>query len=441
MRLRAPRRGVLATLALLPIAGAAPLQAATPAAAPAGPAAHETAPLVIPADPFAGLAPHFRQLARQDDSAKDWHRALMRWQAVATLDPADPIARQRIVAIQALLKTNAERHFALAKAALQKEQYARAFREFLRTLSYDPGNHLALEMVKHELNAKSVLEYTVARGDTLHKIAVAQYQDPDLTYLVQYYNDVTNPRALEVGQVLKLPVMVGVNLAAPAPPGLPAPPAQAAAPEIPKAAPGKPKAAAPPPVSKAEPGRKARPAAPPPASEAARDAAGTAIVAAEASQTPQTTADYSPTTTNPAFAKAKALFDQKQYEGAATAAESVLENDPANQDARELVNAATYERGQALRRQKQPVAALQVLTRVDPDYKDTGTVVASLKDELKGQEAEVHYIAGVTAYLQEDLDTAIGEWELTLKLDPGHRQATKDLENAKALRDKLSAVK
>jgi tetratricopeptide (TPR) repeat protein len=424
----------LALLGAAMLIGAAPVW--LPAASP--PLAPEVKP-EIPDDPFAGLAERFRLMAQRDEASKDWQRALMRWEAVAAIDSKDRESRQRISAIRRLLKETGDRHFALAKEALKQKQYAKAFREFLRTLSYDSDNEMALTMVKHELNAKSINEYTVQRGDTLREIAQSQYDDPELTYLVQYYNDIARPRDLKIGQVLKLPVVAGIEFAQAAAPlaaaAKPAPAPAAVAKAEPKAAPKpEPKTEA-----KAEP----KPEAPPPAvaKVEAPQSAGAAIVAAEVRQTPQAEPEYSAAKSESRYEAAKRLFDAKQYDKSAAAAEAVLDEDPANGDARELVNASYYEQGKALRDKQQNVAALQVLTRVDPGYKDVGTLMTSLQGSLSGQEAEVHYIAGVTAFLQEDLDTAIKEWEQTLQIDPKHPQAGKDLENARALQAKLATVK
>ena len=166
--------------------------------------------ITIPKDPFAGMTDRFRRMARRDDKTRDWHRALMRWEAVSGLKSGDREARRRIAGIKSLLRKNAAKHLRLAKAHLKKQSYGKAFKEFLRTLSFDPKNHLALTMVKHDLNARSVTDYRVRRGDTLREIAEAEYSDPDMTFLVRYYNDIKDPRQLKVGTVLRLPVMAAV---------------------------------------------------------------------------------------------------------------------------------------------------------------------------------------------------------------------------------------
>jgi len=55
-------------------------------------------------------------------------------------------------------------------------------------------------------------------------------------------------------------------------------------------------------------------------------------------------------------------------------------------------------------------------------------IQTSLKDQ-----AETHYIKGVRHFLAEELDEAIREWEETLRLDPEHLGAKRDIEKAQRL--------
>lgn len=389
--------------------------------------------ITIPKDPFAGMTDRFRRMARRDDKTRDWHRALMRWEAVSGLKSGDREARRRIAGIKSLLRKNAAKHLRLAKAHLKKQSYGKAFKEFLRTLSYDPKNHLALTMVKHDLNARSVTDYRVRRGDTLREIAEAEYSDPDMTFLVRYYNDIKDPRQLKVGTVLRLPVMAAVI-----------PPGQRAKRRVSAAKTPRPTKKPATPRAPAKEKKAVASAAPPaqalasvaPEAETGANAAGAIIVRQEVVQG----GGLDTSAARSRFNDAQRLFEESNFQEAAQAAEEVLEEDPANGDARALKDAAYYARGNKLRDEEQYVAAMQVLSRVEPNYKDVGKILTFLRGQLEDQQAELHYIAGVTFYLEEDLDNAIKEWEQVLKLDPNHHQAGKDLENARALRAKLAQV-
>lgn len=49
------------------------------------------------------------------------------------------------------------------------------------------------------------------------------------------------------------------------------------------------------------------------------------------------------------------------------------------------------------------------------------------------EQAEVHYIKGAKHFLAEELDKAIAEWEETLRLNPEHPNAKRDLEKARRI--------
>ena len=365
----------------------------------------------IPADPFASVGGRFRRLARLDEKRRNWHRALARWGAVAELEPKNKEAKRRISAIQSLLKRNSRKHFEKGQALLKRKSVGKAFSSFLRALSYDPNNSQALAMVKYELNAKSLIEYKIVKGDTIREIAVAEYEDPEMTFLVLYYNDIKDPRKIEINQILKLPVMDGVF---PTDEGT-----QAAV------------------ATTASPPTEARKAVSPLVSALTPSVAAAATLsefpgAAENDDSGEKAAIK--------YQEAKKLYDEGDFMKAATAAQEVLEQDAANGGARDLVNAAYYAEGTRLQGQNKNVAAMQNLSRVDPGYKDASQRVEKLQVLLKDQQAEIHYIAGVTFFLNEDLDKAIREWELVLKIEPSHPQASKDMENAKALQAKLSQL-
>ncbi len=56
-------------------------------------------------------------------------------------------------------------------------------------------------------------------------------------------------------------------------------------------------------------------------------------------------------------------------------------------------------------------------------------------------EAEAHYKKGVAYFLAEELDKAVEEWEETLRLNPAHAKAKKDLEKARRLLEGLKKLR
>jgi tetratricopeptide (TPR) repeat protein len=137
------------------------------------------------------------------------------------------------------------------------------------------------------------------------------------------------------------------------------------------------------------------------------------------------------------MSKALAYYKVKNYRETVSVSEKVLEYDPANKEAHQLINESYYQMGKSLSKGKKYKEALDVLDRLDPGYKDVRESVAFVKKQLAGE----HYLRGVKYYTDEELDKAIKEWEITLTLDPNHPKAKKDIDNARALLQKLKELK
>ncbi len=140
--------------------------------------------------------------------------------------------------------------------------------------------------------------------------------------------------------------------------------------------------------------------------------------------------------------KARDYFGAKKYQQSASTADKILEYDPVNKDAMDLKNASYYKIGGMLRNEKKYAEALAVFNNVDPDYKDVRRISDFLINIDKSKErAAEHYMSGVNYYMNQDLDKAIKEWEITLTLDPNYPNAKKDIENARSFLDKLNKIK
>jgi tetratricopeptide (TPR) repeat protein len=141
--------------------------------------------------------------------------------------------------------------------------------------------------------------------------------------------------------------------------------------------------------------------------------------------------------TNKLLSKALAYYKVKNYRETVSISERVLEYDPANREARDLINESHYQMGKSLARGKKYQEALEVFNRLDSGYKDVRESISLVKKQLAGE----HYLRGVKYFTDEELNKAIKEWEVTLALDPNHPKAKKDIENARTLLQKLKEIK
>ena len=142
--------------------------------------------------------------------------------------------------------------------------------------------------------------------------------------------------------------------------------------------------------------------------------------------------DYSEVMLN----KARALFKVGKYRKALCLAEDVLEYSPTNSAASDLINSSYYALGTILLRQEKYQEALQMFKNADITNNNVAKIVSDIKKRLQN-EAQTHYRKGVEYFLAEQLDQAIKEWEETLRLNPDHRDAKRDLNKTRRLLENL----
>ncbi len=54
--------------------------------------------------------------------------------------------------------------------------------------------------------------------------------------------------------------------------------------------------------------------------------------------------------------------------------------------------------------------------------------------------AQIHYRNGVKHFINEDLKSAIAEWEAALACDPNHDKARENIDNARRLMQKIETL-
>jgi tetratricopeptide (TPR) repeat protein len=358
---------ILLWLPLVGLMACAEPQPTTPGTGGAPPAAGAVKPAVVapPKPNLADWTPAVRDQAKALEAAGELRPAFVRWQFVNQLVPNDAEARQMVESLRSRLETEAKQHFDSATAFHQKEETRqKALKEYLLTLSYDPANRPAFEAVKFLVGAEFTI-HEVKAGDTLETISQEEYNDPELDYLITYFNDLPEGGRLTAGAKLQLPVLIVVQK---------------------------------------------RLAAQADAKVGSR------------------------------LAEAQARLNAKDYPEAISIAERILSQIPNHAEARQLLNAALYERGKGLSVDKKYVEALSLLNRVEPTYKDTRSLIQSVRRAMREQ-AEFHFANGVKSWTNEDLDGAIKEWEATLSLNPEHAKAKESISEAKKMQAALKRYK
>jgi len=113
-------------------------------------------------------------------------------------------------------------------------------------------------------------------------------------------------------------------------------------------------------------------------------------------------------------------------------------DEPTDAVTEEKRNVEVYRTGKAHFQRKEYREALEALRSIDTGYRDTQNLISDTEGILR--EADKHYAEGVRRFLRQDPEGALREWQTTLRLDPGHPQARKDVERASRLNEKIKTL-
>ena len=166
-------------------------------------------------DPFQGFPKKFRLRAIQFEKNEELPKALFCWKVVRSFAPKDMEALERIKALEAQIRTEAEKHFLIGLDYFHKNLISTARKEFLIALTYNPEHIQALDYLKHNLSDPDSIIYETQGGDTLRKISQEIYKDPEKDFLIAYFNDFDSQDKLKPGVSLKLPIITSIWMGKP----------------------------------------------------------------------------------------------------------------------------------------------------------------------------------------------------------------------------------
>jgi len=369
--------------------------------------------------------------------------ALFYIQIAGTLNPDSTIISEKIASLKSTIDHKAKQHFTTGVGFCKKRRFKDARKQFLITLRYSPGHKEALDYLKNRLHPKEYLNYQVKEKDTLKGISKKFYKDPSKDFLIAYFNNLKTGEEPVSGTILELPVLgsefnrptIDIRIE----------------------------------LKKAENFLKEKRYREmldvsekileyDRLNKEASDLKNSAYyqIGLELSgqeKYPEAIKMFKKVTPeyqgveeaiqqaiNKELFKAKNLLKQKQYEQALAVAGKILDYDKLNKTAENLINTAFCQQGKNLIIRKNYTEALNVLSKADPQYDCVKKTISDVY-KAKKKQAEVHYLKGVKHFLNEELQSAIKEWEKTLALNPEHKKAKKNINNARSLLEKLEKVK
>jgi tetratricopeptide (TPR) repeat protein len=388
------------------------------------------------------LSSSYRQKSFEYEKKKELQKALYYMQIADSLNPGDKIIAKRIASLKSTIANNARRHFKKGVVYFKKNKLKYASQQFLITLRYNPDHKGALDYMKNRLAPKEYLIYKTKKGDTLKSISRQFYNDSQKDFLIVYFNNLKTNKKPAPGTTLKLPMIKAYfthrkilirndldkarNLLE-----------ENRYEEVLHIA-GE--------VLKYDLMNK----------EAAdlKNAAyyHMGMQLSREEKYPEAINIFKKVdpkykdvkkaireVINKDLMKANSLLREEQYEEVLALAEKALDYDNSNRVAKDLINTTYCQKGRGLISRKNYVEALKVLNKADPLHDCIEKAIVDVKG-LITQEAEAHYLQGVKYFLNQELTSAIIEWEKTLVLNPDHKKAKENIINARRLLEKYKKV-
>ena len=345
-------------------------------------------------DLVASPADTYRKKARDLESSGEFARALLTWRVVAELEKDDAEASKAIRTLESDLAKTARRHYMQGLKHYQSGDYRNALRNFLITLRYQPHHKKALYYLKVRLQNREQATYKVQPGDSYTRIASKIFNDVSKAYLIAYFNDLNPRKPLQIGTMLLLPSLDSTYLRPRSNIKALLNQAQQAyaekrykrvyslARKVEDEVPGHPKARRLADTAHFEEGKRflkqKRYLA---AVEQFKQISATfrgrdrAIAGARA-QIRQLAVEEK-------LKEAQQYLRSNKWQSAINVAEEILAHDPDNTQARILFSNAGYNLGKKLLDRGKTAQAAELLSRIDPDYEDTGQLLSVARARMR----------------------------------------------------------
>jgi tetratricopeptide (TPR) repeat protein len=399
---------------------------------------------------MASPAEAYRERALAFEKQDEPRQAILCWEVVAQLAPDKTDVHKAINSLKLKAAEEAQGHFQRGLKHFQAGDSHKAKREFLTALRLDPDHQQARFFLKTRLQNPDQAIYRVQAGDSFNKIAADVYKDPSKAYWVAYFNDMDPRKPLLIGTHLLLPEIAGEYLASRSDIEELLEKARQAYKEkrfsrvysltgsILKEIPHHPKARRLADSARFEQGmellhqgryldaidlfKQVDPRFP------GRNKA----IAKARRQVSEQSLDVK-------LEEARGMLRNADWRGVIKVTEEILKQDPVNDEAKMLFSNASYKLGKILLDRGQADKAMDILSRIEPSYEDTGQLLTVARARMKAQ-AEALYRDGVKQFVNEELEKAIKTWKKVLELNPDHAKARQDMENAQRLLEKLRAL-
>lgn len=347
--------------------------------------------------PFANLIARQIAKAGQAEQTGDLRGAFESWKVVAALHPEAAEPRKRVSSLLVQLKRAAEHHFQLGLKRFQAGAVDSARQEFLLTLINNPDHAEALDHLKNLIDSVFI-SYQSTGGETFESIAKKIYADSSKAIIIARLNDLDPNVPPRPGTTLLIPPsLLAVEKAGEA--------YGADAPD-------------------------------------AGNEIETSVPLPGAIEVPQVAAPdekkFDSAKLN--FTQAQELYKAHLYPECIAMAERLTGHPSLGKKARDLVSASWFERGNRYLKEDRFEEAIDSYKKVAPAVRDVKGALMAVEVRRR-EKAEEYYNEGVKLFINQKLEQAVVVWQKALLLNPAHLKASKDIEKARALLEKLKTIK
>ena len=387
--------------------------------------------------------------ARALEARGELTMALDHWRLVEQLTMDPTAASSEISRLNTKISESVNAHYQKGMAELRKKNQVAARNHFLAALRYDPAYQPALIQLNARFSPFPLAVHLSASGDHPDTVAKEVFGDEKKAFLVAWFNDLPVDQALTPGTLLILPKLEKTphkkirkrkppNKLAKANALLAENDLDGALALAAQADPDNPKVQA---LIHTIHLEQAKVRIASGQLEAARpylsmipdgfEGKNAAVEALQAAlQKQQATL---------ILTKAREYFDKGEYQQSLEMAERLIEEATDSLDARDLAAESRYRLALDHYDHKRFFEAREVLEKADEGHEASVALFQTVRTRLAKQ-AQIHYRNGVKHFINEDLKSAIAEWEMALACDPNHGKARENIDNARRLTQKIEAL-
>lgn len=148
---------------------------------------------------------HFCQRAHESETVSDWHMAEYLYQIAHQLDPENKDIEFKIDFLKKKIKTESQIHFQRGFDYYGKGEIKKARQELLTALRINPDHKEARTYLVELIRQPEHNTFKVNQKTDLRTIAQEFYNDPEKSFLIAYFNDLSEHAVPEIGSTLMIP--------------------------------------------------------------------------------------------------------------------------------------------------------------------------------------------------------------------------------------------